>query len=405
LKTSTHKTRRFLAAAVVAALTVTSAQALATGGNGGGAGHNAPTRALEAAFKVAQFERRDSADGCYPAPAAMAAAIRRDAKIKVLLAKSYKQVSQRNVVYVIKGGAACGQFRAAYRTKSDLYVLDAAKGILDIQGGPRRVPPGGGGPLRSITMKSQSFNMPNSDQTRRLTVICPGKTYPLGGGMTADPPAADGEGIYSHSYERLGAQRGWHINPVQLDPDISSVKARQVTLQVVCGKGLVPTSSPHKTVFIKPGQTKTAIARCPKGSVLMSGGFQRTNFRSPGGNYPTESRAVGPRAWQVTGSAFGDSGGELTSIAYCDKSKRALLTEVKSTTVPVPDKGFPTATTPTCPKGRRLTSGGFSLNGSDDAFFGSAFFNKNGTWSAQAFGFFGGTAQLTAYGYCLRPGI
>ena len=37
---------------------------------------------------------------------------------------------------------------------------------------------------------------------------------------------------------------------------------------------------------------------------LVSGGFQRTNFRSDGGNYVTESRAAGPKAWTVSGSAY-----------------------------------------------------------------------------------------------------
>ena len=60
----------------------------------------------------------------------------------------------------------------------------------------------------------------------------------------------------------------------------------------------------------------------PQGPVPDRGGFNRTNFDGTGGNYITESRADGPRAWRVTGSAFGGSGGgELTAIAYCVKRK------------------------------------------------------------------------------------
>ena len=40
-------------------------------------GHNAPTRKLEAAFKVAGGKRAASEDGCYPAPRPMAAAAAR----------------------------------------------------------------------------------------------------------------------------------------------------------------------------------------------------------------------------------------------------------------------------------------------------------------------------------------
>ena len=78
-----------------------------------------------------------------------------------------------------------------------------------------------------------------------------------------------------------------------------------MTVQAVCGRGLVSaTPSPHKTIFIKSGQIRSATARCPKGQHLVTGGFQRTNFGADGGNYVTESRAISSRAWRVTGSAF-----------------------------------------------------------------------------------------------------
>ena len=132
-----------------------------------------------------------------------------------------------------------------------------------------------------------------------------------------------------------------------VDPKVGHTTPRKVTLQVVCGKGLVPASRPRKTVFIRSGETKAATARCPRGHVLMGGGFQRTNFRGHGGDYVTESRAIG-NAWRATGHAFGVDGGELTAIAYCDKSKRPLLTEVSAST-PLPAGTFATATTPPCP--------------------------------------------------------
>jgi hypothetical protein len=62
-----------------------------------------------------------------------------------------------------------------------------------------------------------------------------------------------------------------------------------------------------------------------------------------------------------------------------------------------------TATTPPCPPGLELTSGGFSFNGSESAFFADGSFNDDGTWSATGFGYFGPVPSLTAYGYCLRP--
>jgi hypothetical protein len=219
--------------------------------------------------------------------------------------------------------------------------------------------------------------------------------------MTTSPtPGGDGEGAYPHSYERLGAQRGWHVNPVMIDPSPGQTTPREVTVQVLCGRGVVQSSGPRKTVFLTPGQTKTAVARCPGKLKLFSGGFQRTNFRTPGGDYITESRAVG-NAWRVTGHAFGLFGGELTAMAYCARKKSLRLTEVSGSTT-LAAGAFATATTPTCPPGQQLTAGGFSANGSQDAFFADGSLNPNGTWSASGFGFFGAAPNFTAFGYCLR---
>jgi hypothetical protein len=219
------------------------------------------------------------------------------------------------------------------------------------------------------------------------------------------PPGPDGEGIYPHSYERLGAQRGFHVSAVLYDASHGSTTPRKITIQAVCARGLIPQNpSSHKTVFIKPGETKSATARCPKGQQLVTGGFQRTNFASDGGNYVTESRAVGSNAWRVTGSAFTGTeftgGGELTAIAYCVRHRGPILTEVASIPVSVPSGANASATAPTCPAGLTLTTIGFSL-GSRSAFYSGSSLNSDGTTTATAFGYFG-DASLTAYGYCQR---
>jgi hypothetical protein len=236
----------------------------------------------------------------------------------------------------------------------------------------------------------------------RLQAVCPRRSFPLGGGMISSAgPGDDGEGLYPHSYERLGAQRGWHINAILYEPNRSSTTPRSVTMQTVCGRGLRPANpSPHHTIFIKSDQTKTATARCPKGQFLIAGGFNRTNFASDGGNYITESRADGPSAWRVTGSAFGGSGGgELTAIAYCVKHRGAILTEV-SASAPIPFRGASTATTPPCPPGLTLTSTGFSA--SPGTFYAGSSLNPDGSTTATSFGYFAAAPSLTAYGYCLR---
>ena len=248
-----------------------------------------------------------------------------------------------------------------------------------------------------MTLQSQTYQLSGADAKERLTVRCPGKkSLPISGGMLTDPVGPDGEGVYPHSYERLGVQRGWHVTPVLYRGSGS----RSVTLQVVCGARLGPVSSPHSTAFVGPGETRTAVATCPRGNRLLAGGFQRTNFVTRGGNYVTESRAASDRSWQVSGSAFGSFGGELTAIAYCLRSGGPLVSEVSSQTS-LPHDETATTTTPACPPGSSMVAGGFSTSPSGPALVSSAYFNPDGSWSATAFNEFGPDAMLSGHGYCM----
>jgi hypothetical protein len=257
----------------------------------------------------------------------------------------------------------------------------------------------------ALTLQSQTYQLSGADTKQRLTVRCAGKkSLPYSGGMHTDPLGADGEGVYPHSYERLGVQRGWHVTPVLYAPTGQQSASSSVTLQVVCGPRLGPVSSPHSTVFVSPGETRTAVATCPRGNRLLAGGFQRTNFVTRGGNYVTESRASSDRSWQVSGSAFGNFGGELTAIAYCLRSGSPLVTEVASDSdLPVEESA--TATTPACPPGSSMVAGGFSTSPSGPALVSSAYFNSDGSWSATAFNEFGPSATLSARGYCMTSAM
>jgi hypothetical protein len=340
----------------------------------------------------------------------MAKMIRVWATLRARVAPGFHKVRRRNVVHVIARHAHCDRARLALRARGQLYILNTARGQVYVKGRPgrngRENQRGGRGPLRALALVTRDYWFDTPDRAKRLLVRCPRKRYPLGGGMVSTPTlSADGEGVYPHSYERLGVQRGYHVTALVIDPTPHETTPRQTTIQVVCGRGLVPRSSPRRTVFVRRNETNTAVASCPRGQYLFSGGFQRTNFTTPfvtfGGNYITESRAVSPTAWQVTATSVGDDGGELTAIAHCAKSKLPLITEV-SNTVPLPGNDRATATTPPCPPGLRLTAGGFSFGGFQRAFFAEGHFDAAGTWSTTGFGYFGESSPLTAYGYCLK---
>jgi hypothetical protein len=258
-----------------------------------------------------------------------------------------------------------------------------------------------GADAKSVTYRQKSFSLNGPNQKRRLTVTCPGHLVPLGGGMNSFPsPGSDGEGIYPHSYERLGVQHGYHSTVVLFDPSPASTTSRSVTLQVACARKQKHVTPPHTTVYVNPGQTKTAVATCPGNRRLFGGGFQRTDFTARGGDYITESRAISDKSWSVTGRAFGGFGGQLTAIAYCWHSRKPLLTEVSGSTT-VRAGQFATASTQSCPVGH-IVFGGFSTSPAGSVLFTNGFFTGSGGWSASAMNHFGSTATLTAYGYCLK---
>jgi hypothetical protein len=376
-------------------------------------GYDEATGKLEGGFKIMAIKRVFSEDECYPGANEVATVLRRDLDTEVVVTSSLDAVQGFDLINVIADETSCDRLVLAIRAgaKQRIFVLDSDYGPVYLAGGKGNTgesQAGAAGPLRDLTAASKEFRMREPDGTARLEVLCPDGAHPMGGGFfNATPLGSDGEGAYSHSYERLGAQGGFHDTATLVDPRQKATETHEVVLQVLCGQGLVPTASPHATTYVHRHETATVTAECPDGTEIFSGGFQRTNFTTPGvkrygghiygGDYITESRIDG-NGWRVSGAATGENGGELTAIAYCGED-RSLPVETVSTTASVGEKKAASATTPRCPEGHVLISGGFSFNGSHDALFADGYFTRAGTWAATGYGWFG-SADLTAYGYC-----
>jgi hypothetical protein len=365
------------------------------------AGFNLPTKRLEAAYKIALKARRFDPQGCYPAAPQLAKAITQGTHRKTGVAPGTGHLGHTNEVYVLRS-TSCDHLQMALRASGGTYLMDSVTGTIRLLGQRGASTPGVARPITGFTTASATFRLTKPDEVARGAAICPGGKFPLGGGMITTPPNdSSGEGLYPHSFERLGAQRGWHVSVVLLAPGKTSTTPRTLTVQALCGSGVVPaTPTPHKTIYLRPGQTGSVTARCPGDQFLVSGGFQRTDFRSDGGDYITESRAAGTNAWTVSGHAYGTGPGELTAIAYCARMKRPQLVEVASSPAPVTAGSSASTTTPTCPSGTRLVTGGFSSGGSTNSLFAQGTMNPEGTFTVQSYGFFGPTPSLTAYGYC-----
>jgi hypothetical protein len=252
----------------------------------------------------------------------------------------------------------------------------------------------------SFTSKTFTMSGPNAGQ--RFTVTCPGKSEPLGGGMTTDPPDADGEAIYPHSYERLGRQSGYHITAILYDPSPGQTTSRQIKLTVLCGPKYAKVSPPHDVLNLDASEKATATATCPGKRFLIGGGYQRTNFTHQGGVLATSNYMTSPKTWTVDGLSLGRFGGEMVSIGYCVRAKKSPLTTVSATTA-VPPRSFASVTTPRCPRGKRVAFGGYKASESGVVLPDGGNFNGAKQWQGGGYNTSSNeTGSLTVYGYCLK---
>ena len=259
-----------------------------------------------------------------------------------------------------------------------------------------------------VLANDSSLTMSQPNEPARAAVTCPGRLEPYGGAQSASPdPDREGEGVYPHSYERLGAQSGFHSTPVLYDPTPWAHQTYQVTLQVLCGKKPGKIADPHDIATNVPsGASRTLVVTCPKKSVLIGGGFQRAAFEAGGGVYPTESHAISKTKWQASGTAFGDIENDMVSIGYCMASpkRKPLLTEMSSSVV-IPPSSVRHTTTPSCPDNRRLVWNGFKTDPLASMFFADGIINGDDSFTASAYNKSNAPATLTAYGYCLKKKV
>lgn len=162
----------------------------------------------------------------------------------------------------------------------------------------------------------------------------------------------------------------------------------------------------------------TAVARCPKGTKAVSGGFTITppspgtpaapphSPGIPGHLFIVNESIMTPRGdgWRVSGAeqVQGSLDG-FTAYAYCEKRKRALLLggTVRTDFVPTVS-GQSTGNTARCPKGTTAISGGFST------LSPGAYFNRSRgagrDWSVGVTTFDAGTSRdlYEVEAYCVR---
>ncbi len=171
----------------------------------------------------------------------------------------------------------------------------------------------------------------------------------------------------------------------------------------------IDTVSAAKVVRGPTGTTGSATARCPRGTRVLSGGYDSTF--SSGAMLPYASVRTGPRTWRVSAYRVGGGHGKLrlTTYARCGEHPGPMPSAREKTTLPAPPGHIAIRTLrPRCPGGDFALSGGFKMtvpgrfapnSPPAAAVFGSRVEGRE--WAVTATRLApSGESKLTAFAYC-----
>src|SRR5262249_36357391 len=164
--------RRILAPIAVAAGLLVFASSASAGIHGG---FNKPSDRLEIAFKIALFARAADPNGCYLPPTQLAALVHRKSKLKTAVAAGDGGVRRQAVIYVTRRATNCDHIPLGYRAPEGLYILDSDHGPVQPPGSSGKMNRRGRiGQLTRVTIATGSSRLRAPNETKRLTVNCPG---------------------------------------------------------------------------------------------------------------------------------------------------------------------------------------------------------------------------------------
>jgi hypothetical protein len=167
------------------------------------------------------------------------------------------------------------------------------------------------------------------------------------------------------------------------------------------GLGPVVTAVAAGNSTSAAGQTSTATATCPAGTVAMGGGFT-TQFTSSGALAVDNSFRSSNQSWTASGENVSGAA-SITTYAYCRRNRKPI-TDVTAAGV-IPSGPFTHGTAAAaCPGGTQLISGGYQTT-SGPAADAVTFPQVNATttpgiWTVRSVNNSAGTQTLTAHAYC-----
>jgi hypothetical protein len=172
-----------------------------------------------------------------------------------------------------------------------------------------------------------------------------------------------------------------------------------------------PARGVGTAVLSGKGSPGTAVARCPKGTKVVGGGYGQSPAATAAGNTLVDiggSYRLNKKSWAVTGVQVGAGRSVLSAYAYCLKGAKI---KVGTETLPLPALARSQATVVApCPSGTAI-SGGFrkpNYDGTSFTYLTDNEQDKHNSWTmtgvrstktAVADG------SLTAYAYCAKKSV
>lgn len=202
------------------------------------------------------------------------------------------------------------------------------------------------------------------------TAACAGATHVVSGGFTLDT-APTNNGPYS--FPRGLVPKGKTIDKVAFRANNrSAIYDGHMKALAYCAAGKKPTLRKHgKDIPAYDGGPDLASAQCPKGKVVIGGGW---NLKGPtDGNgvvAVTDMTRDTPRTLTVTVFNERPQAAELTVYVLCDKGKAPIEKPIPANVKALKSKSI----TAECPGNRKVLFGGFNTEYND--FEGIAAFIK-----------------------------
>jgi hypothetical protein len=214
-------------------------------------------------------------------------------------------------------------------------------------------------------------------------IQCPAESTVVGGGFATN----QGVYVYTHSMN----DNGWRAYGSNFNASNKLLNVYAVCMKYVSNASITQIV---EQVSVPANSTGSAVAACPWGSTLVSGGYASKND----GTLRVYTSTKKDNGWQVY--ALNESGGGqlLNAYAVCLHSDKTTSSDIIWQGVDIPANSTK-GTNATCPSGDYATGGGFA------GFTGIEVYNSTpkewNVWEGYAYNSLGQSKLMNVYAVCL----